>query len=108
MPLIVLLVLLLATGCQPAPTADRPPATWQIARDVVARLPARGQHKWASLTEAQRDEIVRTAEPFLLRWSAGRDARALAVVLSTFSSAWNAKAPADPVHCTLLDTIVCH
>jgi hypothetical protein len=107
-PLIVLLLLLGVAACTPLSTAGRPPTNWQLAHEVVAGLPSRGQQKWASLTVEQQEEIIRIAEPFLLRWNAQRDPRALAVVLSTFSSAWNAKAPADPVHCTLLDTIVCH
>jgi len=98
------LVALLLAGCAAAsPTPDRPRA-W----DVVATLPPEGRQKWGSLTEDQRKEIARTAEPFLLKWRTEGDPLALDVVLKTFSAMWNAAAPQNPVHCTVIGNIVCY
>ncbi len=102
------LVALVLAGCAAAsPTPDRPRA-WDVAQDVVAALPPDGRQKWQSLTEDQRKEIARTAEPFLLKWRTEGDPLALAVVLKTFSALWNAAAPQNPVHCTVVGTIVCY
>ena len=102
------LVALLFAGCAAAsPTPDRPRA-WDVAQDVVAALPPEGREKWRSLTEDQRKEIARTAEPFLLRWRTEGDPLALDVVLKTFSAMWNAAAPQNPVHCTVVGNIVCY
>ena len=102
------LVALLLVGCAPAsPTPDRPRA-WDVAQDVVAALPPEGLRKWRSLTEDQRQEIARTAEPFLLKWRTEGDPLVLGVVLKTFSAMWNAAAPQNPVYCTVVDSIICY
>ena len=99
---------LLLAGCAAAsPTLDRP-RVWDVAQDVVASLPPEGRQKWRSLTEDQRKEIARTAEPFLLKWRTEGDPLALDVVLKTFSAMWNAAAPQNPVHCTVVGNIVCY
>ena len=101
------LVALLFAGCAAAsPTPNRPRA-WDVAQDVVAALPPEGREKWRSLTEDQRKEIARTAEPFLLRWRTEGDPLAFDVVLQTFSAKWNAAAPQNPVHCTVVTSVVC-
>ncbi len=95
------------TACATAST--RPPEidAWAAARDLVAALPPAGQDKWGRLTRERQDEIVRTAEPFLVRWKAG-DSQALAVVLGTFSSLWNDENEPAPVHCSVWDRIICY
>ena len=81
---------------------------WEAARELVGALPSAGLEKWTSLTPEQQDEIVRAAEPFLLRWRSASDTRALGVVLTTFSAMWNARTPPPSVHCTFFEHIVCY
>ena|GEM_PF-2374113 len=103
------LVALLLAGCAAAsPPPDDRPSAWDVTQDVVTALPPEGQQKWRSLTEDQRKEIAGTAEPFLLKWRTEGDPLALDVVLKTFSAMWNAAAPQNPVHCTLVGNIVCY
>ena len=101
------LVALLLAGCATAAAPPDRPSAWDIAQDVVAALPPEGRQKWRSLTEDQRKEIARTAEPFLVKWRTEGDTLALTVVLKTFSALWNAAAPQNPVDCTVVGTIVC-
>ena len=98
-------------ACATAPPPPAPPEpgdAWAAAREIVGALPPAGLRKWASLSPEQQDEIVRAAEPFLLRWMAASDTRALGVVLTTFSAMWNERTPAPSVHCTFLQHIVCY
>ncbi len=94
-------------GCATAPPGQQSPDAWSGAREIVGALPSLGLQKWMSLTPEQQEELVRAAEPFLLKWNAEGDHRALGVILTTFSAMWNVRTPAPAVHCTLLDHIVC-
>jgi len=102
------LVALLLTGCAAASAPPDRPTAWDVAQDVVATLPPEGQQKWRSLTEDQRKEIARTAEPFLLKWRSEGDPLAFDVVLKTFSAKWNVVAPQNPVYCTVVGNVVCY
>ena len=98
---------LLLAGCASAPPQQSPDA-WDGAREIVAALPRLGREKWTALTSEQQNDLVRAAEPFLLKWNAEADRRVLSVILATFSAMWNARTPPPAVHCTLLEHIVCY
>jgi len=100
------------SGCATAAPPEQPRQQSQgpqdVAREIVGALPSLGLQKWAALTPEQHDNLVRAAEPFLLKWNSDGDRLALSVVLSTFSALWNALTPEPAVHCTLLENIVCY
>jgi len=95
-------------GCASAPPPPHSPDAWDGAREIVGGLPPLGLQKWTALTPAQQDDLVRAAEPFLLKWNTDADRRVLSVILATFSAMWNARTPAPDVHCTLLEHMVCY
>jgi len=97
----------LLTGCASSPPQQSSDA-WEGAREIVGALPPIGLQKWTALTPEQQDELVRSTEPFLLKWNREADRRVLSVILATFSSMWNARTPEPAVHCTLLEHIVCY
>jgi len=102
--------LLLLSGCASSQSSEpqQPQDAWDGAREIVGALPPIGREKWTALTPQQQNELVKAAEPFLLKWNSEADRRVLSVILATFSAMWNARTPAPAVHCTLLEHIVCY
>ena len=104
----MLWVVLAGCATPPPPMPQQSQNPWGVAREIAGALPPLGLQKWAALTPDQQDELVRAAEPFVLKWASEADRRALSVVLATFSAMWNARTPPPAVHCTLLEHIVCY
>jgi len=101
---------LLLSGCASSQSSapQQPLDAWDGAREIVEALPPLGHEKWTALTPEQQNELVKAAGPFLMKWNSEADRRVLSVILATFSAMWNARTPAPPVHCTLLEHIVCY